>query len=69
MPFGGYSGCFEVQGVCCAAVLSVLQLLYLGFGRSMSRPGPEEILSAIKPSGIRFVIALNVIRIELVSAR
>ena len=69
MPLRGYSSCSEVQGVCCTAVLSVLQLLYLGVGRSMSRPGPEEVLSATKPSGIRLVIALNVIRIELVSAR
>ena len=70
IPLGGYSSCSEVQVVCCTAVLSILQLSYLGFGRDGSMRVPEDVeVTVTKSFCIRLAIAMDIIRVDLVCAR
>ena len=64
-----YSGCSEVHGICCTAVLSLLQLSHLGFGRGGSMSGAEDVEVAVrKPLCVRLAITLDIVRIYLLWA-
>ena len=65
MPLEKYSSCSEVQGACCTAVLSILQLSYLGLGGGGLMTGTEDVEVALADySCIRLTIAWNIVRID-----
>ena len=69
MPLEKYSGCSEVQGGCCTAVLSTLQLSRLGLCRDGLMSGTEDVEVTLADSScIRLAIALNIIRIDRLCA-
>ena len=69
MPLERYSGCSEVHGICCTAVLSILQLSHLGFDRGGSMTGTEDVEVTFRKSFcVRLVIAWDLVRIDLFGA-
>ncbi len=70
IPYERYSSCSEVQGVCCTAVLSILQLSYLDCGRGGSMIGTEDAeVTVTKSFCIRLAITLDIVGVDLVCAR
>ena len=70
IPVKRYSGCSEVQVICCTAVLSNLQLSRLACWERSSMSRTENVEITVRKSFcICLAVALDIIRIHWFSAR